>query len=69
MSKSERRRLREYVLRRYKSRGGRAVRIGSDGAVMVLLKGDGSQMLQGVDESAGRYFAGWAPELLREASF
>lgn len=67
MTKTEKTIVRNYVASRYSDRNGRNVRIMSDGAVHVTVDGNGTQMHNGCDETAGVIFAGWAEELLREA--
>jgi hypothetical protein len=54
------------VQERYESRNGRDVVVEADGAVTVVVDGDGSQMVGGEDQSGGRIFAGWVKDLARE---
>jgi hypothetical protein len=68
MNAKDKRIVREYVADRYSRRNGRNVRIMADGAVHVTVDGDGSQMVNGRDMTAGVIFAGWDTELLREAN-
>jgi len=66
MTKTEKTAVRNYVASCYKSRNGRNVRIMGNGAVRVTVDGNGAQMRNGRDQTAGEIFAGWDSELLRE---
>lgn len=67
LTKAEKAIVRSYVSARYAHRGGRNVRIMSNGDVHVTVDGDGTQVVNGRDRTAGVIFAGLDTVLLREA--